>query len=86
MASPVMELASGDVIFKQATVKGFWGSKVSGAMAPERRAALIGELVARVADGTITLPVEETFPFERIADAARANGEPGRVGKVLLRP
>jgi NADPH:quinone reductase-like Zn-dependent oxidoreductase len=86
MASPVMKISSGDVIFKQATVKGFWGSKVSSAMEPARRAALLGELVTRVADGTITLPVSETYSFDRISEAATANFEPGRVGKVLLRP
>jgi NADPH:quinone reductase-like Zn-dependent oxidoreductase len=86
MASPVMQIASGDVIFKQATVKGFWGSKVSSSMEPARRAALISELVARVADGTITLPVSETYSFDQAADAANANFEAGRVGKVLLRP
>lgn len=29
MDAPVMQLASGDVIFRQVTVKGFWGSKVT---------------------------------------------------------
>ena len=29
MASPTMSLSSGSVIFRQVTVKGFWGSKVS---------------------------------------------------------
>lgn len=86
MSSPIMEIASGDVIFKQATVKGFWGSKVSGSMEPSRRVALLTELVTRVADGTITLPVSDTFSFDQISDAADANGEAGRVGKVLLRP
>jgi NADPH:quinone reductase len=39
MASPIMEIASGDVIFKQATVKGFWGSKVSSSMRSRMRPA-----------------------------------------------
>ncbi|WP_066521265.1 zinc-binding dehydrogenase [Curtobacterium ammoniigenes] len=86
MASPTMEIASGDVIFKQATVRGFWGAKVSSAMAQERRAALLGELMQRIGDGSLTLPVSATYSFDEIADASRANFEPGRVGKVLLRP
>ena len=32
MASPTMEIGSGDVIFKQVVIKGFWGSKVFAAM------------------------------------------------------
>ncbi|WP_168800626.1 zinc-binding dehydrogenase, partial [Cellulomonas telluris] len=45
MDSPTLEISSGDVIFKQVTVKGFWGSKVFPAMDAAKRAALMGELV-----------------------------------------
>lgn len=86
MASPTMEIASGDVIFRQLTIRGFWGSKVSAAMDPAHRVELIGEIVQRVAQGNLDLPVSQIFSLEQIADAARANFEPGRVGKVLLRP
>ena len=86
MASPTLEIASGDVIFKQVVVKGLWGSKVFPAMDREKRAALMGELVSGIASGALALPVEEVYSLEDIADAARANAEPGRRGKVLLRP
>ena len=86
MASPTMEIGSGDVIFKQATVRGFWGSKVSAAMSAEDRGRLMGELLARLADGTITLPVEAVYPLAQISEAAHANFAPGRVGKILLKP
>ncbi len=86
MASPVMQIPSGDVIFKQATVKGFWGSKVSSTMAPEERARLMGEVFTRLREGVITLPVEATYGFDEIAQASRANFDAGRVGKVMLRP
>ncbi|WP_067198602.1 zinc-binding dehydrogenase [Microbacterium sp. XT11] len=85
MDSPVMEINSGDVIFKQATVKGFWGSKVSATMDPATRGALFGELIQRVSDGTLTLPVAGVFDAADAADAVRASKAPGRVGKVLLR-
>ncbi|HEU4336237.1 MAG TPA: zinc-binding dehydrogenase [Nocardioides sp.] len=86
MASPTMEIGSGDVIFKQILIKGFWGSKVFGAMSREKRAALMGELVSGIGSGALTLPVEKVYGLEEIADAARANGAPGRRGKILLRP
>ncbi|BDZ48286.1 alcohol dehydrogenase [Frondihabitans sucicola] len=86
MQSPVMELASGDVIFKQATVKGFWGSPVNAAMPREQRRALFGELVSRIQDGSLTLPVEATYTFDEARAASAANFEPGRSGKILLRP
>ncbi|SEB92185.1 zinc-binding dehydrogenase [Microbacterium hydrocarbonoxydans] len=85
MNSPTMEIASGDVIFKQATVKGFWGSKVIQTMDAETRGALFGELIQRVTDGTLTLPVAGIFDAADAADAVRASNTAGRVGKVLLR-
>ncbi len=86
MASPTLEIGSGDIIFKQATIRGFWGSKVSAAMPAEDRGRLMRELFARLSDGTITLPVEATFSFDQIADAVKAHFTPGRSGKVMLRP
>jgi NADPH:quinone reductase-like Zn-dependent oxidoreductase len=85
MASPTMQIGSGDVIFKQATVKGFWGSKVSATMTAAKRGELFGELIQRIGSGALTLPVEATYSFDDISAAAAANAEP-RVGKVLLRP
>ncbi|MFK4760584.1 zinc-binding dehydrogenase [Microbacterium sp. ZW T5_45] len=85
MDSPIMQIASGDVIFKQATVKGFWGSKVSQTMDAATRGALFGELIQRVGDGTLTLPVAGVFDAADVADAVRSGDTPGRVGKVLLR-
>ena len=86
MASPTLEISSGDVIFKQVVVKGFWGSKVFPAMDKEKRARLMGELVSGIASGTLTLPVEKVYGLDEISDAARASAEPGRRGKILLRP
>lgn len=85
MDSPTMEISSSDVIFKQATVKGFWGSKVIPALDPAVRSALFGELFQRIGDGTLTLPVAGVFDAADIAEAVQASGTPGRVGKVLLR-
>ncbi|MEV8213873.1 zinc-binding dehydrogenase [Leifsonia sp. NPDC077715] len=86
MASPTLELASGDIIFKQATVKGFWGSVVSREMPADTRGRLFQELFARILDGTLTLPVASIHTLDEIASAVAASDQPGRVGKVLLRP
>lgn len=85
MNSPIMEIASSDVIFKQATVKGFWGSKVMPSLDPATRGELFGELVQRVTDGTVTLPVAGTFDAADIGAAVQASNTAGRIGKVLLR-
>jgi NADPH:quinone reductase-like Zn-dependent oxidoreductase len=86
MASPTMQIGSGDVIFKQAVVKGFWGSTVARTMDPAKRATLMGELVQGIASGALTLPVESVLPLDDVTEAMRAAAEPGRRGKVLLRP
>ncbi|GAA4816104.1 zinc-binding dehydrogenase [Nocardioides caeni] len=86
MQSPTMEIASGDVIFKQATIRGFWGSTVNRTMPHDQRRALFGELLQRIGDGSLTLPVDAIHPFDDVRAAAAANAEPGRSGKVLLRP
>ncbi len=86
MQSPVMEIASGDVIFKQATVKGFWGSRVNRDMDPATKGMLFGQLMGHVLSGELTLPVAGIYSFEDIADAVGASNTAGRVGKVLLRP
>ena len=85
MGDAKLELSAGDIIFRQATVKGFWGSVVSKTMDAETRGALFGELSRYLADGTVTLPVAATFALEDVRDAAAASFSP-RVGKVLLRP
>ena len=86
MTGEPMQLNSGDVIFKQATVKGFWGSKVSQAMAAEDKRRLVGELLQLAARGGLSLPVDGVFGLDQIAEAAAASLVPGRNGKVLLRP
>lgn len=86
MASPTMRISSGDVIFKQLTVRGFWGSKVAAAMPADQRGALFGELLQRIREGVLTLPVEAVLSFERIAEASEGNLRAGREGKILLQP
>jgi len=86
MNSPVMEIPSGGIIFKDVTVKGFWGSRVMGAMGSDKRAALLGELVTRVREGSLTVPVEAVYSFDEAKAASSANFVEGRAGKILLRP
>ena len=81
-----MPISSTDLIFKQLTVKGFWGSKIGAAMPAETKRPLIGELLRLAAIGELKLPVEAVYSMNDIAQAAVASAQPGRKGKVLLRP
>lgn len=81
-----MQIASGDLIFKQATVKGFWGSKVSQNMSVADKKRLITELMQRLVSQELKLPVEAIFPFAEIKQAVKCSLSSGKQGKVLLRP
>lgn len=85
-ADEPMPISSRDLIFKQVTVKGFWGSKVGASMPAETRRQLIGELLRLAATGELKLSVEAVYDLADVAQAAAANARPGRKGKVLLRP
>ncbi|KQO81330.1 zinc-binding dehydrogenase [Rhizobium sp. Leaf262] len=85
MTGDPMQISSGPVIFKQLTIKGFWGSKVIGSMAQEERRRLIGELIKYVEAGTIKLPVEGIYDLEDISQAVKASLASGKAGKVLLK-
>lgn len=86
MAGEPMQIPSGELIFKQATVKGFWGSKVSREMTVENKRRLVGELLQRVLGGELQLPVQAIYGLGDVAEAVTASLLPGRKGKVLLKP
>jgi NADPH:quinone reductase-like Zn-dependent oxidoreductase len=86
MTGEPMLLSPGDLIFKEATVKGFWGSKASQVLSNEDKARLIGELMQRALAGQLQLPVDATYSIDEIAQAAAASLQPARKGKILLRP
>ena len=86
LTGEAMQLSPADLIFKQAIVKGFWGSKASQAMSTEDKRRLVGELLQRTLAGELRLPVDAIHDLADIAQAAAASLRPARAGKVLLRP
>ncbi|WP_328399751.1 zinc-binding dehydrogenase [Nocardia sp. NBC_00403] len=76
----------GAMIFKQAVVKGFWGSKRAENTSVDDMRRLIGELVGMAAGGALRLDVEAVYPLEAAADAAAASETPGRSAKIALSP
>ena len=85
MASPVMEISSGAVIFRSIRVVGFWGSKVSQEMDASKKSALFGELLAAVSSGVVTLPVAAVHDADDVRAAVSPDAQGTRDGKVLLR-
>lgn len=85
MGGEPMQVPTGDLIFKQIVVKGFWGSLVSQQMPPLQRQHLMQELIQRAIDGELILPVDSIFSLEQAKEACQASLQPGKKGKVLLR-
>lgn len=86
MTGEPMRISSGTVIFKQLTLRGFWGAKLGDVLSPEDRRRMLTELVTRVARGELMLPVDGIYPLGEIKAAVTASLTPGKTGKVLLRP
>ena len=86
MGGTTMALPSGPIIFRDLTVEGFWGARISAQMSPEGRRRLITEIITRLLTGEVTLPTAGTFALDEVVDAVAATLTDGRQGKVLLRP
>jgi NADPH:quinone reductase-like Zn-dependent oxidoreductase len=80
------QLGAHHTIFKSITLTGFWLQKALTSMARPDVEALYADLAARVADGTLRVEIEATYPIEQI-EAALAHAErAGRAGKILVLP
>lgn len=86
MTSEPMQISQGNLIFKHATIKGFWASKISAAMSAQTKQQLFEELLRLAARGELKLPVDGVYDLADAAQGAAASMQPGRKGKVLLRP
>jgi NADPH:quinone reductase len=86
MSGQPMQISAGDMIFKQAVVKGFWLAKIGPTLSPRTMQDFVNEIVTSVASGEIELGVSEVFDLSDVAKAVAAAAEPHRKGKVLIRP
>ena len=80
------QLSGHQCVFKRICLTGFWLMPWLRDLPRADVVALYGKLAARVADGTLRVPVQATFGIEDIKQAlALANGY-RRTGKVLVTP
>jgi trans-2-enoyl-CoA reductase len=80
------QLGAHHTIFKGITLTGFWLQKALTSMARPDLEALYADLAARVADGTLRVEIEATYPIEEIKAALAHAGREGRSGKILVLP
>lgn len=86
MSGKPMVINPTHVIFKQATIKGFWGSKLSQEMSVENKQRLIDELIERAVADKLQLPVEATFDLADVVKAVDGKLQKEKNGKVILKP
>lgn len=84
MSNKPLVISSGDLIFRQVSVKGFWGARRMAATDRGELGRLIGELVRLAASGALRLTVDERFALSDAATAAAASDRPGRSGKIAI--
>lgn len=76
----------GDVVFRDISLRGFWLARWFATAGPDEMRNVYGELTRLIADGTIHVAVEATYPLERIRDALAHAAREGRRGKILITP
>jgi NADPH:quinone reductase-like Zn-dependent oxidoreductase len=80
------QLSPHQCVFKRVTLTGFWLVPWLQKMPRAEIATLYGGLAKHIADRSLHVPIQATFPIEQIKEAlALANGY-HRAGKVLVTP
>ncbi|MEM7148139.1 MAG: 2-enoyl thioester reductase domain-containing protein, partial [Verrucomicrobiota bacterium] len=72
------------LIFKDIQIRGLWVTRWLENASPEEVHALLHPLAEMMHAGTLTLPVEKTYPPEDITAAIEHAQKSGRSGKILL--
>jgi mitochondrial enoyl-[acyl-carrier protein] reductase / trans-2-enoyl-CoA reductase len=80
------QLGAHHTIFKSITLTGFWLQKALTSMPRPDIERLYAELGGRVADGTLRVEIESTYPIEEIKEALAHAEREGRSGKILVLP
>jgi NADPH:quinone reductase-like Zn-dependent oxidoreductase len=79
-------VAPHDLVFRDIRVRGFWLARWFRGASPDRVRRLYADIVARVSDGTLAMPVAAVYPFARVGEALAHAARDGRNGKIQLEP
>ncbi len=79
-----LQLPGGQLIFKVATVKGFWLTDWKLRTPKAEKERVLDELMAVMAAGKMTVPVDGTYPLAQYREAISHAQAQGRHGKILL--
>ncbi len=77
---------AGLLIFRELTIKGFWLTDWMRRVDSQTRQDVAKNVINLLASGQIQLPVEATYALEDIRKAVVHADQPGRFGKILVKP
>jgi NADPH:quinone reductase-like Zn-dependent oxidoreductase len=80
-----LQLPGGQLIFRTATVRGFWLTDWKKRATQAEREAAMAALLAAMASGQVQVPVEAAYPLDQWEEAVSHARREGRGGKVLLK-
>jgi len=80
------QLSGHQCVFKRLMLTGFWLVPWLQKLSRQEVVALYDGLARRMAEGTLHVPVERTFPLEQIREAVALANAYRRGGKVLVTP
>ncbi len=72
-------------IFKGLTLTGFWLVNWFNNATPEEFMTMSQRVGAKIADGSLNVPVEKTYSLDQAVEALQHAERPGRSGKILFR-
>jgi NADPH:quinone reductase-like Zn-dependent oxidoreductase len=84
MSGEPLTIDPGALLFRGATVHGWWLTHWFRTASPEQTAELFGKLIPLIADGTLRAPVAAEYDLADIKQAVAAAEGSERKGKVLL--
>lgn len=73
-----------DVLFRNVAIRGFWFSAWFRSASASERQGLYQELFPLLADGTLTVPIEASYPLDQVRPALEHSARSGRAGKIVL--
>lgn len=78
------EFDATDVLFRDVSIRGFWLTVWFRKTPHDVKRNLYRRLAAMMADGTIEIPIEATYPMKEVKQALAHAARPHRKGKILL--
>jgi NADPH:quinone reductase-like Zn-dependent oxidoreductase len=79
-----IQIETGDIIGKRGQVKGVWNIDWLQSATPEKRSAIVNNLLNLMADKMLTPPVEASYSLDQITRAVQHAQGSRRSGKILL--